>query len=408
MKKNIYQLGLWLITIGFIISGCSKEDDTDSPEPEPLTPVEKTLTTSASSVTLKAEGETQSVSIYSNTSWNISGEGTEQWCRIDKTTGTGNTNILLTAEKNPTDKERNFQYTITYAEGKKVNIHISQPGSDLRIAMSFNSQDETFSAGQSIGLFMVNRSAESTSTTSLHSFTGNQINNVKVTKQTDQTWKPSEDIYWQNQETTTDAYAYYPWRQSTSKDTPLTWNISVNEDQSSQANSSASIHLYGQKLAQSPGTNGVLDMAFTLLVAQVVFHIQIADDAKPIYELTDIYMTGTQNEATFDLNTGIITPSGSNSKVKGYMVTNTNDGYDVKFIIIPQSTQNISGTISYLDKRYNEIVTGDFLLDNNPTFIAGKSYSVNITQQKTFDKIKVENISISDWEKGDEFNFSFN
>lgn len=67
MKRNIYLSGVWFMAIIFIITGCSKDNEADKPEPEPPAPIEKTLTVSPLSVTFKAEGETQTISIYSNT-----------------------------------------------------------------------------------------------------------------------------------------------------------------------------------------------------------------------------------------------------------------------------------------------------------------------------------------------------
>lgn len=408
MIRNIFQLGVCFITMIFITAGCSKDNEADKPEVEPPTPIEKTLTVSPLSVTFKPEGETQTISIYANTGWTIKGEDTEQWCQIDKTTGTGDASIILTAGKNPTEEERNYHYTVTSTEGKKAIIHLSQPGSDLRVIMLFNCQDDIFKPEQSVGLFTVNRPAGNNSSTILNGFTDNQINNAKITKQADNIWKSSESIYWKSSDIITDAYAYFPWRQSTSKDTPTTWYININEDQSSLANSNASIFLYGQKLGQLPGENGVLEMTFAPLVAQVIFHIKIADDAKSVYELTDISMINIKNEATLDLNTGIVTPGGSSNKIKGYMVSNTDGSYDVKFYTIPQTIQDTYGTITYFDKRYNETITGDIPLESSLTLEAGKSYSAYITLLKTFDKLEIDNITISDWEKGEEFNFSFN
>lgn len=403
MKKDIYSISMWLIVTGFMVSGCSKDND----NPEPTDPVEITLTVSPSSVSFKPEGEIQTISVYSNTDWTITEEGTEQWCKIDKTKGTGDATLILTAEKNPSDKERNYQYTITSIEGKKAMIRLSQPGSDLRVALTFNCQDEVFEAGQSIGLFTVNRPLGSTSVATLGSLTDNQISNAKITKQTDNTWKSSENIFWQSQETTADCYAYYPWREADTKDTPSTWNISINEDQSLSANSNASIYLYGQKLGRVPATNSALDMTFTPVVAQVNFQINLTEDAKSVYELTDVRFAGTKNEATLDLNTGTLTPVGTTNQVKGLMTANTKGGYDVKFILFPQDIKDITGTITYVDKRNNETVTGNIPLEEDFSLEGGKSYTVIITMEKTFEELNVDNISIAGWEKGGDFDFSF-
>ena len=82
-----------------------------------------TLSVDQTTLSFVANGESKTVSITSNTSWEI--ESNVSWLTCDKTTGTGNATIRLTAAKNTTTNVRNGKLTI-FGAGKVLTIDVSQ------------------------------------------------------------------------------------------------------------------------------------------------------------------------------------------------------------------------------------------------------------------------------------------
>lgn len=96
MKKLLFKLGTltFLFSTLFIWTGCSKDPD---PDPE--------LKVSPTSIKLAAiGGESEDVSITSNTNWTIDVD--EDWVDVSPMYGNGNETIEVSAEDNPDDTKR--------------------------------------------------------------------------------------------------------------------------------------------------------------------------------------------------------------------------------------------------------------------------------------------------------------
>lgn len=80
-------------------------------------------------------GGSTEVAVTSNTIWTVAG-GTD-WCRVDKTSGTGNAAFTVTADKSDEKKERNATFSIT-AQGSTtpITINVSQSNKEMTLSVS--------------------------------------------------------------------------------------------------------------------------------------------------------------------------------------------------------------------------------------------------------------------------------
>ena len=68
--------------------------------------------------------------------------------------------------------------------------------------------DDGFCAGDVVGVYLVNYDGENAGTLKLD---GNQADNVRFTFDENGNWKSDSDIYYKDNETNVDFYAYYPY-----------------------------------------------------------------------------------------------------------------------------------------------------------------------------------------------------
>lgn len=97
-----------------------------------LTPI---LTISATKVNMEsAANSTATLSISSNTSWNISYDNT--WLTIDKTSGTGDATLTLTANDNTTGIGRFIELSITSPDYKTQTVVVYQKGINSQVSLA--------------------------------------------------------------------------------------------------------------------------------------------------------------------------------------------------------------------------------------------------------------------------------
>ncbi len=81
------------------------------------------------SITLQANGASQTISITSNTSWSVSIPSGISWLTADTKTGSGNGSTKLTASANTSTSSRSTTVTFSYGtSGGKVTLTVTQPG----------------------------------------------------------------------------------------------------------------------------------------------------------------------------------------------------------------------------------------------------------------------------------------
>ena len=122
--------------------------------------------------------------------------------------------------------------------------------------------ETAFENGDQIGLFVVNRNADGTSTALQTS--GNHVDNMLYTFST--VWTPAAPVYWKDTKTCADFYMYYPYRKSVASVSAMPFDVAA--DQSAVAAYKASDLLVGSKLNVVPSKQAV-DIVAKHVMSQV-------------------------------------------------------------------------------------------------------------------------------------------
>jgi len=99
-----------------------------TPPPPPPTPY---VTVTPSGGTIAANGGKNTITVKSNTSWSVTSDA--DWLKENINQETGNKQVVVTAEKNNTDKERTAKLTFTWTDGqgakqtKTVSVKQAKP-----------------------------------------------------------------------------------------------------------------------------------------------------------------------------------------------------------------------------------------------------------------------------------------
>ena len=95
-----------------------------------VVPEAKTLTADVSLLTFEAKGETKTIKITSNTTWNITNK--PDWCVLSESSGSGNKSITVTANENTKTQDRSAQIVIEGDGVSKVVIDVTQKAKELQ------------------------------------------------------------------------------------------------------------------------------------------------------------------------------------------------------------------------------------------------------------------------------------
>lgn len=115
MKNKFFLLAFCFVAMSLSVISCSSGSD----DPEP------TLTVGTSSLSFTSEGESQSFSISSNTSWTITGN--QSWLTVSPASGTGSQSVVVYAQSNQTTSPRTCILNIVTSDGsKRQSVSIEQ------------------------------------------------------------------------------------------------------------------------------------------------------------------------------------------------------------------------------------------------------------------------------------------
>ena len=240
--------------------------------------------------------------------------------------------------------------------------------------------DTAFEAGDRIGLYVVNYEGTAPGTL-LPS--GNHADNIAFTY--DGQWTPATPIYWQDETTPADFYAYYPY-DSTPHD-PADWPFETKADQSTEAAYKASDLLWGKANNVKPTANAVnITMRHLLSCAaiQIVPGNGFTEEELKTADI-QVQLNGLTCQATVDLNNGTVTAGSHTTNVTLLRGT----GNNFKALIIPQ-------TVPEADDFLTVTIDGEtFHMPKGFTFVSGKRHTFTVTVRKLSTGI---NIDISGWE----------
>ena len=242
--------------------------------------------------------------------------------------------------------------------------------------------ETAFENGDQIGLFVVNRNADGTSTALQTS--GNHVDNMLYTFST--VWTPAAPVYWKDTKTCADFYMYYPYRKSVASVSAMPFDVAA--DQSAVAAYKASDLLVGSKLNVVPSKQAV-DIVAKHVMSQVEIVLKAGNgftDASLASAEVSLRLNDMKTSATVDLSTAAVTATGTASSLTPYK-----DGGTYRAIVVPQKvdmgnliTVTVDGTDYNLKKAF--------------TFTAGKRHTFTVTLAKTGSGIDV---SIGAWDVDD-------
>lgn len=242
--------------------------------------------------------------------------------------------------------------------------------------------ETAFENGDQIGLFVVNRNADGTSTALQTS--GNHVDNMLYTFST--VWTPAAPVYWKDTKTCADFYMYYPYRKSVASVSAMPFDVAA--DQSAVAAYKASDLLVGSKLNVVPSKQAV-DIVAKHVMSQVEIVLKAGNgftSASLASAEVSLRLNDMKTSATVDLSTAAVTATGTASSLTPYK-----DGGTYRAIVVPQKVE--------MGNLITVTVDGtDYNLKKAFTFTAGKRHTFTVTLAKTGSGIDV---SIGAWDVDD-------
>lgn len=234
--------------------------------------------------------------------------------------------------------------------------------------------DTYFEPNDAIGLYVASGSGFAS--------TGNYINNVRCLYTSSAIWQPDTELYWKDETTASDFYAYYPYSSEITDATALDFQIKV--DQSAVENYKQSDFVWGRTMSVQP-TEKAVSIQTRHLMSNLVIEIlpgngftQEKLDAANVKVKVD----GLQTAAQINLSDGALTANGETATLYPYY---TNRQY--KLLIVPQTT-SAPATITVTVDGSN------FKLQKSLSTQSGHRYTLPITVNKTSNGI---NVNIDDW-----------
>ena len=237
--------------------------------------------------------------------------------------------------------------------------------------------DATFETGDKIGLYVVNYDGQQAG--DLQN-TGNHVNNMRFVYNS--SWTPDQAIYWKDDETKADFYAYYPYSGSVSVSGHV---FNVKADQASVDNYKASDFLWGKTSGVSPteqAVNITLNHVFSCAQVKVEpgngFTQAALDEAAIQVKFNHVRLA-----ASINLATGEVEAVNEEQSI----ILGKNDGL-YRALVVPQS-------ISETDLLVVNVNGKDYTLKKGHTFEKNKRYTFTVKVNKTSSGI---NVNIGQWD----------
>lgn len=197
--------------------------------------------------------------------------------------------------------------------------------------------DEGFCDGDGVGVYVVNYADGKPGSLQV---SGNQADNVKfVYHESDDSWVPSEPVYFKDKHTAVDIFGYYPYSSPTSVSA---YPFEVQKDQSTEAMDGklggyeASDFLWGKAENIAP-TSSRVNIQFMHRMAGVMVTLTEGTGFDPgEFAMVDkaALVTNTVRKATIDLSTGVVVPTGD-APATG-IVPYYKDG-NFRAVVVPQT-----------------------------------------------------------------------
>lgn len=291
-------------------------------------------------------------------------------------------------------EEVKIEPDIPQVDPYKVQIHADitqQPAT--RVAV-----DDGFCVGDVVGVYLVNYDGENPGTLKLED---NQADNVKFSFDENGNWISEYDIYYKDNETNVDFYAYYPYTEPTSIEA---YPFEVARDQSKGPEHGqlgtyeASDFLWAKKENVTPTASKVmLTFRHKMASARIRFSQGTGwDDAAEYAAVTkDVLVTNTIRKSTVNLATGVVTPVGE-APLTG--IVPMNDNGDYRAIVVPQVVEAgktvLTLTIGGHPRHYVRDVATEYIPGKMTTFDMTISKKANTGEFE----VELTGVNITAWE----------
>ncbi len=258
--------------------------------------------------------------------------------------------------------------------------HIPLTDNEIRISATIDGSRATdygFEAADCIGVYVVNRTGN---TPAALVSSGNHVDNMRFTY--NNAWTPDNPIYWSDDHTCADFYAYYPYGPVQSV---TAHRFDVRSDQSTEAAYKASDFMAGMTMNVAPQSDDII-IAMTHVMSRVIIYLEPGDGftAESLAAArVAVRLNGVKCSSTINLSTATATATGSTTSVTPFADT---DHY--KALIVPQTVAEGNLITVNVDGR-------DFNLRKGFTFERAKSHKFTITLKKTSNGVGV---TITPWE----------
>lgn len=210
----------------------------------------------------------------------------------------------------------------------------------------------------------------------------NYVNNVRCVYTSSAAWKPDTELYWKDETTPSDFYAYYPYTAQLADATALAFQVKA--DQSSLVDYKRSDLVWGRTMGVQPTEEAVMIQTRHLMANLVVevrpgngFTQEKLDAAE-----VKVKVEGLQTAARVNLSDGSLAAEGEARVLSACYIDQK-----YKLLVVPQTTVGAVTVVVVIDGS-------EFKLQKTLSLQGGHRYTLPMTVNKTSNGI---NVSIDDW-----------
>lgn len=256
----------------------------------------------------------------------------------------------------------------TPKDEEKIPVNISFGVSVSQTKVTENA----FENGDQVGLYMSYGDLQNT---------GNHINNQLFSLNSG-AWKTDTEVFWKDNTTTADFYAYCPYGSPTYV---AEYEFNVNSDQSTMPLYKGSDFLWGRSMSVQPSKD-LIGISMSHILSSFIVVLKpgegfTADEFAAASK--SVTLCSLKNIARIDLATGVVTAAGEPAQITPY-----NTGEQFKAIVVPQTTSTLYPLLSIMVAGVN------FSLSQNITFLTKTQHTLTVQVDKTLAGIS---LTIEGW-----------
>jgi hypothetical protein len=250
-----------------------------------------------------------------------------------------------------------------------------------------------FCTGDEVGVYIVNYDGDRPGTLQLE---GNQADNVRFSYGENGDWIPDYDVFYKDNDTKVDFYAYYPYAAPTSIES---YPFEVARDQSKGAGHGqmaayeASDFLWAKTAGVSPTESKIILSFYHRMSSARVRFTQGSGwtDAAEFAAVTkEVLVTNTIRKSTVNLSTGVVLPEGE-APLTG--IVPMNDNGEFRAIVVPQTVAAgkalLTLTIGGIPRHYSRDVDTEYLPGKITT------YDLSISKKADTGEYEVELVAVN-------------